>query len=339
MKAVVWLVAAGLHPKANSTTLAVARDLADRMDYSTGHVRYALEDMPARLDLSRATVARHVSYLRELGALAWAQHGTRANVRRVLGLPGYAGTATVYAAVIPAAYDHAMGHTVIGSGYRARIVIDQRQQPRETPSLTLVKKVVPVQVDGGKENYTSREGASRRTDSPAAVPTKKRSNRQAGLKGSTRRGPLQVAEDIRITRTVRALVNWTQPEGLRRLAFALRPLIDEGMDAHGIAAYLTAMCLTWRPAAPAAFIRTELGRRQKAHQEAVAARETWERENGPEGVFQASHPSLVAAVVAANAAGMARLSAANRARSLDDPFADHEAAAAADIAAFLGSPA
>ena len=51
-------------------------------------------------------VTGHVKVLRELGALAWVQHGTRANIRRALGLPGYAGTATVYAArsplVIPA---------------------------------------------------------------------------------------------------------------------------------------------------------------------------------------------------------------------------------------------
>lgn len=334
-----WLVSAGLHPKANQTTLVIARDLADRMDYSSGHVRYCLEDMPERLGLSRATIARHVSYLRELGGLAWVQHGTRTNIRRMLGLAGYAGTATVYAAVIPAAYDHAMGHTVIGTGYGARIVIDQRKQPCETPSLTMVNEVVQVQVESGKENYTPRERASRHTDSS---PKEKRSKRRGGLAGSTGRTALQVAEGIKIARLVRALVGWTQAEGLRRLAFALRPLIDEGMNAHEIAAYLTGMCLTWRPASPAAYIRTELGRRQeahKAHQEAVEVRERWERENGPEGVFQASHAGLVAAVLAANAEGMARLSAETRARGLDDPFAGHEVDAAADIAAFLGSPA
>jgi len=336
LRAVTWLIAAGLHSKVNETTLAVAQDLAARMDYTTGHVRYCLEDMPERLHMSRATVTRHISYLRELGALAWAVHGTHTNIRRLLGLPGYAGTATVYAAVIPPSYDHAMGHTLIGTGYEARILIDQREQPCETPSLTLVKKVGQVQVESGFNN-TSRERASRSTDSP---PKKKRSKRRDGLRGSTGRSPLKVAEDIRIARLVRALVNWTQAEGLRRLAFALRPLIDEGMNAHEIAAYLTAMCLTWRPAAPAAYIRTELARRKKAHQEAVEVSERWERENGPEGVFKASHAGLVAAVLAANAAGMARLSAASRARGLDDPFANHEAAAAADIAAFLGgSPA
>jgi hypothetical protein len=339
---VEWLVAAGLHPKANQTTLAIARDLADRMDYTTGHVRYGLEDMPARLGVSRATVARHVSYLRELGALAWVQHGSKANIRRVLGQKGYAGTATVYAAVIPAVYDHAMGHTLIGSGYGARIVVDQREQAVETPSLTLVNEVVQVQVDSGKNNYIPRQGASRSTDSSPGEQIKKRSNRRGANKGSTGRSALQVVEDIRIARQVRPRVPWTQREGLRRLAFALRPLIDEGMDAHEVAAYLTGMCLTWRPAAPAAYIRTELLRRQEAHHEAVEAAERWERDHGPEGAFRLnseSTPSLIAAALAANAQGMARLSAAQRARGLDDPFANHDAAAAADIAAFLGSPA
>jgi thiamine biosynthesis lipoprotein ApbE len=45
-----------------------------------------------------------------------------------MGLKGYAATATVYAAVIPAVYDHAMGHRIVGSGYTARIVVDQRGQ-------------------------------------------------------------------------------------------------------------------------------------------------------------------------------------------------------------------
>lgn len=129
LRAVQWLIGAGLHPKANATTRRVADDLADRMDYTTGHVRYCLDEMAARLEVSRATVKRHIGYLRELGALAWVQHGTRINIRRVMGLKGYAATATVYAAVIPAAYDHAMGHRIVGSGYSARIVIDQRARP------------------------------------------------------------------------------------------------------------------------------------------------------------------------------------------------------------------
>ncbi|MFI6894547.1 hypothetical protein ACIBM4_10585 [Streptomyces sp. NPDC050256] len=45
------------------------------------------------------------------------------------------------------------------------------------------------------------------------------------------------------------------------LAYALRPLIDRGLQAHDIAAELHAWWLDWRPARPAAFIAAELKRR------------------------------------------------------------------------------
>ena len=57
---------------------------------------------------------------------------------------------------------------------------------------------------------------------------------------------------------MRPLVPWTQGEGLRRLAFALRPLIDQGLDVQDIAAELTSWWLDWRPARPAAYITAQL---------------------------------------------------------------------------------
>lgn len=116
LRAVMWLVEAGLHRRAGATTLVVARDLAGRMDYRLGFVLYDLEGTAARCGVSVATVKRHVRVLRELGALVWRRHGTKRNLR----LPGrrYAGTATVYAATIPAVYDAAMGHRLEGAGLR-----------------------------------------------------------------------------------------------------------------------------------------------------------------------------------------------------------------------------
>lgn len=73
-----------------------------------------------------------------------------------------------------------------------------------------------------------------------------------------------MARDIRIARQVRPLVGWTQPEGLRRLAFALRPLIDRGLEAHDIAAELLGMAVGWRPARPAAYIAAALARDRPA---------------------------------------------------------------------------
>lgn len=293
LRAVEWLISAGLHPRANATTLAVARDLGTRMDFDTGHARYCLDKTAARLDTSRATVKRHVAYLRELGTLAWVQHGTRANIRRALGLGGYAGTATIYAAVIPPAYDDALGHRIIGTGYTARVVVDYQQMPDtrtpdtttspvdnasadpvdnpaerscEPPSLTSANEESQVQMVGGF-NYTPHAG--RRT---ASLPHQTSNNDRC-----KRRTPLQAAWEIQETRLVRALVNWTQTEKLRRLAYVLRPFFDRGLDSTQVAAELNGMCLGWRPRQPANYIRTTLLNQARhdaglaAHEEALAS--------------------------------------------------------------------
>lgn len=267
LRSVEWLIGQGLHPRVSATTLTVARDLAARMDYDSGEVRYCLAGMVDRLGLSRATVSRHVAYLREMGSLVWVQHGSRANVRRPRGLAGYAATATVYGAVIPAAYDRALGHIIVGSGYAARIIVDQRGTARvaavdnspvdktssdacETPSRTGVKEVGQVKVAGGC-NYTSRQRASRSTarKSPQDAPV---------------RGRCRTASDVRraerTVRLVRAMVPWTQRVPLRRLEFVLRPLTDRRLDAREIVAELTAMCsgMLWRPRRPDVFISQRL---------------------------------------------------------------------------------
>ncbi|MFL0028400.1 cell wall protein [Streptomyces sp. NBUL23] len=119
LRAVVWLVAAGLHEGACETTVRVAEDLAARMDYQRGLVIYDLERTARRTGTSPATVKRHVKVLRELGALVWLVHGSKRNI----ALPGepYMATATIYGAVIPAVFDEAMGHRLTGSGYEGRV--------------------------------------------------------------------------------------------------------------------------------------------------------------------------------------------------------------------------
>jgi hypothetical protein len=284
---VEWLIAAGLHPRANATTLKVAQDLADRMDYTTGHVRYCLDEMVARLNISKASIKRHVGYLRELGALAWVQHGTRHNIRRALGLKGYAATATVYAAVIPPVFDHAMGHRIIGSGYTARIVIDQRGRPAipaqapkpvdnrpvdnsageglEPPSLTWVEEEEKVQVVGGS-NYTSQ-----------ARQAKSRIPHQSSSIDGRRRTAADVEKASKVVRLVRALVNWTQSVPLRRLEYVLRPWTDRGWDAFRIADELNGMCagVRWKPARPDAFIRARIAA-DTQRQDELAQAVAWE---------------------------------------------------------------
>ncbi|MEU8700176.1 cell wall protein [Streptomyces sp. NPDC048680] len=293
-----WLVGARLHPRATETTLTVARDLAARMDYRLGLVLYDLEGTAARCGVSTATVKRHVRVLRELGALAWHRHGTKKNLR----LPGrpYTATATIYAATVPAAYDEAMGHRLDGAGYRARVagVTDKGRalaaktavRPHPHPvgnGLTRRRgcaqaaphspgrhhDVPTADLDGGF-NYTSR------TCARLARATAR--NRARSSASSPVRSPWQVARDIQIARRVRPLVGWTQAEGLRRLAFALRPLIDRGLEAHDIAAELIGMAVGWRPARPAAYIAAALARDRPAAPEGElsadpATHQEWQR--------------------------------------------------------------
>ncbi|MFR9755062.1 hypothetical protein [Streptomyces sp. TR06-5] len=132
---------------------------------------------------------------------------------------------------------------------------------------------------------TSRERASRRTTSPSSSTTASGGQQQ-------RRSPFQVARDCQIARQVRPLVSWTQGERLRRLAYALRPLIDAGMDVHDIAAHLHAWHLDWRPAKPASYIVAEL--RYEAERPEVPLLPL-DAESAPSGRAQA-HPEWCAAV-------------------------------------------
>lgn len=302
VRAVQWLVASGIHPKASTVTVAVARDLAARMDYSTGTVLYDLEGTAERVGISRASLKRHVAYLRELGALVWLVHGSKRNLR----LPGrkYTATATVYAAAIPPVYDAAMGHRVPVAGYEGRVT-GLTPVPRATPDRAscpcgygcgevcgeTVLRRPPVhgleppsrtasipgptaEVERGfsntratlarERNRAAKAAPESPGKAPKADPKARRTKqpRRGRKAGSTRRSPLQVAKDIQIARQVRPRVNWTQGEGLRRLAFSLRELIDEGMDADEIIVLLHSWYLGWRPARPAAYIAKRL--REKA---------------------------------------------------------------------------
>ncbi|WP_329046692.1 cell wall protein [Streptomyces sp. NBC_01422] len=356
-RSVVWLVGAGLHPRSGPATLVVARDLASRMDYRRGLVMYGLDATARHTGLSVATVKRHVKVLRELGALAWWRHGSKRNLR----LPGraYTATATIYAAVIPPVYDDAMGHRLAGSGYEARVCgmtqagreravaasvargaqgrspVDNRSvdkpcsQAREPHSPGRYHRSPEVQVESGGKD-TSRQRASRSTASP--LPDKTNSKGRG-----PRRTARQVQRGIWITRQVRARVQWTQGVRLRRLEFVLRPLLDAGLDAHTIAAELHSWMLTWRPARPAEYIRAQLARQASAEHTAASLEtpEPWFNDAAP-GAFAAPREDLVRSVLDGLAAGMAAYSARQTEQGLDDLT---DAAAASDMAAFLGTTA
>ncbi len=351
LRSVQWLVNAGLHPRSGPATLAVAQDLASRMDYRRGLVMYGLDGTAQRTGLSRATVKRHVKVLRELGTLVWWRHGSKQNLR----LPGraYTATATIYAAVIPPNYDTAMGHRLAGAGYQARVCgvtdagrelavgqamrtakpVDNRpvdnpnSQAREPHSPGRNHQSPELQVESGSTD-TSRKRASRSTTSPRPETNRSNSNSR-----EPRRTARQVQRGIWITRQVRARVNWIQGERLRRLEFVLRPLLDAGLDADTIAAELHSWMLTWRPARPAEYIRVQLARQASAEHTAAALEtsEPWGDDVAPRA-FIAPRQELVRSVLDGLAAGLAAYSARQSEQGLDDLT---DAAAASDMAAFL----
>ncbi|WP_329446560.1 HTH domain-containing protein [Streptomyces canus] len=221
-----------------------------------GHVAYCRDTMWKRLGISRRTLERHIAILRELGLLVWAVHGTRTNTRPA-GSGDWAGTATIYAAVVPRAWDDEVGHRVRGHGYHARhtgftdhgrelAIADARSRARlarrrDTPSCKTNHPRHKAEV-GRKKNNTC---APRRIRS--------RSPRQ-DVPEPYRAGSAQAAHAMSVAAFVHPRVHWTQAEGLRRLAFALRPWIATGRTAAELAAELSVWRVTRRPASPAALI-------------------------------------------------------------------------------------
>ncbi|MER6844764.1 hypothetical protein [Streptomyces platensis] len=279
LRAVTWLINADLHPKANATTLRVAEDLAERMDYSTGHVLYGLARMALRLRISPATLKRHAGYLRQLGALAWVSHGTQRNSRAARGLDGYQPTATVYAATIPADFDDAMGHTVIGDGYEARIVIDQRGQTpvdnsgagtgREPLSLTGVKEVGQVQMVGGVTT-TGKPVANRSTTIPQQASNKNRRKRTTILGASVTATGMQLGD--KLASTLRTALPWLRRASHDELRWVCADMgerrwtAQQAINFASDAAYVTRGAgHLWQPDQPHRILAAYLRKREQRH--------------------------------------------------------------------------
>ncbi|RRR79408.1 hypothetical protein [Streptomyces sp. RP5T] len=255
------------------------------MDFDTGEVRYCLKGMVGRLGLSRATVSRHVAYLREMGSLVWVERGSRTNVRRASGLDGYARTATVYGAVIPPAYDRAFGHVIGGSGYTAQIVVDHRGQVQEpvrageavdnssmdkrcsgqdeTPSLMVVRRVDQCQVVGGKDSSAERARPARST-----TRRKKRTLTILGYRITSER----IDRARRLAVHVRPLVNWTQGTTHDQLSWVLLDLVAKNWSDTQILVWLRDLgqelgMARWRPRFPHRVIAAALHRLDRTETE------------------------------------------------------------------------
>jgi hypothetical protein len=306
LRALERAVEAGLLPGFNATTLAIITVLAGRMDFDTGHCRYVLADVMERTGLSRTAVTDHVKMLRAGGWLAWVEHGSLRNVLRSLGRPGYAKTATVYAATIPPAYDVLEGNIRVGTGYDARVVLDHRdpvdtpgKEPVEnadvetsrTPSRWVAKEEGQVQVVGGEDTSTA-EAAARKSP--------RRKKRKLTLTGYRITGE-RIERARQVAVSVRPLVNWIQGASHDELSWVFLDLVAREWSDARIVAWLGKLgaelgVRRWRPQFPhrviaAAIRRDDQAATERAHTEGPDD-EPYVRPVAPNAAFSAAREAL-----------------------------------------------
>jgi hypothetical protein len=313
-RALEQALVAVLVPGATPVTLAIVNDLAKRMDYSTGHVAYDLEGIAARCGVTTSTVKRHLAALRRAGWIAWAEHGSLRNaLRRLAPIPrGYAKTATVYAATIPAAYDRAAGNVVVGTGYEAQL-----RTPG--PGLTPVDNASPV------DNQASNQDAKRSSAPPSLEVVREDCYPQVEVEGkatATRERPVSPKKSIlgqdvpgwafqtatRIAKWVRPLLTWAQRASVGQLSWVLVDLVIKGWTEEDIRSWCYQVGRTesdgqwWRPNKPhlylAAQLLTDASREATERKRAGADQEALLEENlDRPGVYgDAPNPEFVSVV-------------------------------------------
>ncbi|MEJ8654635.1 hypothetical protein WKI65_43045 [Streptomyces sp. MS1.AVA.3] len=272
LRAARFMIAAGFHPKANTTTLAIAHDISRRIDDETGLAMYCRDLISERLGIDKSTVKRHMGYLRELTLLALVSEGSRLNSRRMRGLPGYSGTAAVYGATIPSAWDHALGHRIQGAGYKARLIgITEAGRQRlikaatvdnpvddtgHAPQSVVVTHHVPADVVGGDVKATRKARAN------SATPRKT-------IQGRRVTAGMFAAAD-KLAKWLRPLHNWTQRASIQELSWVLLDPVAAGWSEERIDSWLRmiapsiAVKIGWRPDRPHAYIAHQLAKEAEA---------------------------------------------------------------------------
>ncbi|CAC36679.1 hypothetical protein PV411_38320 [Streptomyces sp. NRRL_B-16638] len=282
LAAVQFMVGAGYHPKAGRTTVQLAEIFAKRMARSSeGHFPFSAEATARELGLKRRAVYNHARYLRELGLVAYVEHGSKRNVLRTrygsawTREHGYRGTATLFAAVAPRMWDEALGRRIEGEGYTARQVgvtdagrelaiaaaVDKQRRMRSlrqtepvdnsgqcTPSVVVPQPRSSSSVGGGIKDRT-RERACR-----------EKSPRHRA-KGSTGWSAARTAAAMREARCVQLHTWWTQGSCVRQLAHSLRPFFEAGWSWEEIARELARWTVPLRPRHVASYVSSEIRRR------------------------------------------------------------------------------
>ncbi|MCW8101724.1 hypothetical protein [Streptomyces tauricus] len=255
------------HPKAGPTTLRLAAAFAARMHRNRhGHIPFNVNATVDELGVSRRTVLSHARYLRELGLIAWVEHGSKRNALRTRhgaswqSGHGYRGTATLYALLAPPHWDHAQGHRIRGHGYHARLIgytpagraraiaaartsrIRLQRGKRCTPSVVSTPRSTRLQKSKKDLDYTRRTRTARRHEAFT---------------------PGQCADAITLTERLQCEVWWLQEACSRRTAYALRPLIRLGWTWPDLAEELTTWGVPPHLQDPAAYLHHEVARRRR----------------------------------------------------------------------------
>ncbi|MFE9687624.1 hypothetical protein [Streptomyces sp. NPDC006285] len=259
------------HPKATATTLRLAAAFAARAHRNgDGHVAFNITATTRELAVSRRTVLNHARYLRELGLIAWVEHGSKRNALRTRhGMAwqpghGYCGTATLYALLAPPLWDRAHGHRIRGRGYRARLIgytpagctraiAAARRVARPchsrghcTPSVSPTSRSTRLQQGMREHDYTRPA----RTAQPPVVRRRETFT------------PRQCADAITLTERLQREVWWLRGACSRRTAYALRPLIRLGWSWQDLAEELSYWGVPARLRDPAAYLHHEITRRR-----------------------------------------------------------------------------
>ncbi|MFE7445892.1 hypothetical protein ACFU7X_36210, partial [Streptomyces chartreusis] len=221
-------------------------------------------------------------YLRELGLIAYVEHGSKRNVLRTrhganwTREHGYRGTATLFAALAPRVWDEAMGHRIRGHGYQARMV-------GITPAGRILKSAAALEhrrehaddqpthpVDNSRpctpsvrppQPHTSGTADGEIKDRTRKRTHRQKKHRQHRAKGSTNWTAARTATAIQETQYIRLHTWWTQGTCLRQLAYALRPYFKAGWTWQETTRELTHWNVPLRPRHVASYVTSEIRRR------------------------------------------------------------------------------
>ncbi|GJF33036.1 hypothetical protein KNE206_57360 [Kitasatospora sp. NE20-6] len=244
LNAVRWALRRGFHPRANTTTLRIAEALAEKAN-RRGHLGYGRNALAADLNLSVACVAAHTRVLRELGLLAWVEHGSKTNVLRTRAPHqqpnAYKATGTIFALVVPPAYDLAHGRGTSGTGYHARLVaVTDRGRRHETRMAKAATRRNATRPTGGRRTPPSCGGLALKQTLQAGeninyTRSRARETTTRHPDPPQRLTPGLARDFIQASEALQAEVSWLSRVCPRRLAFLLRDRFLAGATVPALA--------------------------------------------------------------------------------------------------------